>query len=362
MEDRDAVLEIEDLVTYYHTEQGDVHAVEGVTLTLKENETLGLVGESGSGKSTLAYSINRVLPDNGEVIDGEVRIDDVDLTELSEKELREYRWTEISMIPQSAMNALDPVYTIQDQIVEVLQAHRPISEKEAQERARELFDLVDLDEDRLTDYPHQFSGGMKQRAMIALAMALDPKIILADEPTTALDVIIQERILRRIQELQEDIESSMILITHDISVVSETCDRIAVMYGGNLVESSDTRTIINDAHHPYTLGLKNAFPTIDTDEQELISIPGEAPDLTEPEDKCMFAPRCPFAIERCRKESPERREIEDGHFVECHRADEVEMLQAEAAKPETWRGDHTPPKPDEYGDTTDEYGDTIGEQ
>lgn len=331
------VLEIENLKTHYRTDEGDVHAVDDVTLSLDENETLGLVGESGSGKTTLIRAINQVMDDNAEIVEGSVYFDGVDLTELSEPELREYRWNEISIIPQSAMNALDPVYTVEEQILEVIDAHEDgTSTAEAKERARDLFDLVGLERERVTDYPHQFSGGMKQRAMIALALTLDPKLVLADEPTTALDVIIQQQILDRIKELQEETDLSMIMVTHDISVVSETCDRIAVFYGGNLVEFSDTESIILDPHHPYTMGLRNAFPTIATDDQELISIPGEPPDLTEPADECLFAERCPFAVEQCYAERPELEEIAEGHHVHCHRADEAETLRTEAENRETW--------------------------
>jgi len=331
------LLEIEDLKTYYRTEDGYVHAVDGVSLTVEENETLGLVGESGSGKTTIAESINGILPDNAEIVEGSVTYDGVDLTDIPDKQLRKYRWNDVSLIPQSAMNAFDPVYTIEEQIVEVIRAHKSdVSKAEAKERARELFEFVDLDPERVGDYPHQFSGGMRQRAAIAMALALDPPIVLADEPTTALDVIIQDQILERIKELQSEIDSSMVMITHDISVVSETCDKIAVVYGGRVVEYADTESVITDPHHPYTLGLRNAFPTIGEGDQELISIPGSPPELVDPDEGCRFADRCPFAEEECFEETPEPRAVEDGHIVECHRADEVEMLQAEASEKETW--------------------------
>jgi peptide/nickel transport system ATP-binding protein len=331
------LLEIDDLVTQYRTKGGDVHAVDGVSLQLDRNETLGLVGESGSGKTTIARSINRILPDNGHVVDGAIRYDGVDLTDLSEKELRRYRWRDIAYVPQSAMNAFDPVYTVGAQIVEVIRAHEDVSKAEARERSRELFEFVDLDPERVDDYPHQFSGGMRQRAAIALALALDPPVILADEPTTALDVIIQDQILTRIAELQSDIDSAMVLITHDISVVSETCDTTAVVYAGRVVEYGDTAQVITDPKHPYTMGLRNAFPTIDAGSQDLISIPGSPPELVDPDEGCRFADRCPFAVDECRDETPEREEIEPGHYVECHRADEYEQLQREAASRSTWQ-------------------------
>jgi peptide/nickel transport system ATP-binding protein len=331
------MLEITNLKTHYRTEDGSVHAVDGVSFSLDENETLGLVGESGSGKTTIARSINRTLPDNAEIISGSVVYNGNDLTKLSKKQLRKVQWNDIALISQSAMNAFDPVYTVGEQIVEVIQAHRPtVSKAEAWERVNDLFEFVNLDRNRIRDYPHQFSGGMRQRAAIALALALDPPLLLADEPTTALDVIVQNQILTEIKSLQAEIDSSMIMITHDISVVSETCDRIAIVYGGRIVECADTESILTDPRHPYTMGLRNAFPTIEKGDQDLISIPGSPPDLTNPEPGCRFADRCPFAEERCYDETPERQEVEPGHFVECHRADEYKKLQREARKKETW--------------------------
>lgn len=334
------LLEINNLKTYYGTNEGDVHAADDVSLTLRSDETLGLVGESGSGKTTIARSINGVLPDNAHVAGGSVKYDGVDLTDLSEKELREYRWKHIAHIPQSAMNAFDPVYTVGSQIIQVIRAHESdTSKQEARERAKELFEFVDLDPDRIDEYPHQLSGGMRQRAAIALALALDPPIILADEPTTALDVIVQDQILTRIRELQDELDAAMMMITHDISVVSETCDRIAVVYGGRVVEYASTERVIDDPRHPYTMGLRNAFPTIETESQELVSIPGSPPELVEPSEGCRFADRCPFAVEECHEKTPERQEVEPDHYVECHRADEYEQLQEEAAKSSTWTDD-----------------------
>ena len=331
------ILEIENLKTYYNTKKGYVHACDDVTLELAENETLGLVGESGSGKTTIARSINRVLPDNAETVGGSIWFDGKDLTELTERQLRKVRWEGIAYIPQSAMNAFDPVYTVGEQIVEVIRSHEPdVSKKEAKERARELFEIVNLEKSRIDDYPHQLSGGMRQRSAIAMALALDPPILLADEPTTALDVIIQDQILNRIKKIQEEIDSAMVMITHDISVVSETCDSIAVVYGGRVMEYADTETIILDPHHPYTMGLRNAFPTIEEGDQQLISIPGTPPDLVDPDEGCRFAPRCPFAVEECVEKTPEREEISEGHYVECHRADEADELQKEAERAETW--------------------------
>jgi peptide/nickel transport system ATP-binding protein len=237
------------------------------------------------------------------------------------------------------MNAFDPVHTVGAQIVQAIRTHDDdCSKKEAWERTRTLFEELGLEKNRVKDYPHQFSGGMAQRAAIALSMCLEPSLILADEPTTALDVVVQDQILRLIGELQDELDSSMILITHDISVVSETCDKIAVMYGGRVVEYADAETIIKNPRHPYTPGMRKAFPDITKDQQELISIPGTPPDLVEPEEGCKFAPRCPFAEEQCWEDTPQPERYEDDHVVECHRADEIEYLQEEAEKRETWMG------------------------
>jgi peptide/nickel transport system ATP-binding protein len=332
------VLDINDLEVRYHTDDGDVHAVRGVDLHIEENETLGLVGESGCGKSTFAKSLIRLLAVNGEIESGSVDLQGTEVTDLSKKQLnRQVRWTEISMIPQNAMNGFDPVYTVGDQIVEVIQQHEDgTSKKEAKERARDLFEKLGIEGDRVEDYPHQFSGGMAQRAMVALALSLSPSVVLADEPTTALDVVIQDRILGVIQDLQDELGSAMLLITHDMSVVSEQCDRIAVMYGGRVIEEGPAETIIKEPNHPYTLGLRNSFPDITAEDQDLISIPGAPPELIEPEEGCAFAPRCPFAEEECWEETPAHEEMDDGHYVECHRADEMADLREEAGKRETW--------------------------
>ncbi len=329
-------LEINDLEIKYRTENGLNHAVNGVSLELEENETLGIVGESGSGKTTVAEAILGILPENAKITNGSINYDGTDLTTLTEKQYRSYRWEEISMIPQSSMNALDPVYKIGTQIVEIMQAHEDISKKDARKTAEELFDIVGIGTDRLDDYPHQLSGGMKQRAMIALSLALDPEIVLADEPTTALDVIIQKRILDQISEIQDERDMSMILITHDVSVVAEMCDKIAVFYAGNLVEYADTEAIIQEPNHPYTLGLRNAFPTL-SKESDLISIPGVPPDMSEYRERCQFTDRCPFAVDECNQVDPEPTEVQDDHYVACHRADEVDYLQEQSKHAETWR-------------------------
>lgn len=332
------LLEIDGLRMYYRSEQRYVRAADDINLELDRGETLGLVGESGSGKTTIARSIIRLLPDNAEIKDGRIQFEETDITELTESELRQQiRWKEVSMIPQNAMNGFDPVYTVGEQIMQAIRHHEDgISKSEAKERARELFGELGVDPERVDDYPHQFSGGMAQRAMIALALCLEPKLVLADEPTTALDVVIQDRILDTIAAMQEEFNSAMILITHDISVVSETADRIAVCYGGRVVEQADAATIIKEPRHPYTLGLRNAFPDITESDTELISIPGSPPELVDPGEGCRFAPRCPFAVEECHTTTPEPQEYEDGHMVECHRADEAAMIREAAGEKETW--------------------------
>ena len=332
------LLTIDGLRMYYRSEDGYVRAADDINLELERGETLGLVGESGSGKTTIARSIIRLLPDNAEVVDGSIDLDGIEITDLSERELRnQVRWQKASMIPQNAMNAFDPVYTVGQQIVQAIRHHEDgISKAAAKERARELFDDLGVDPDRVDDYPHQFSGGMAQRAMIALALCLEPRLILADEPTTALDVVIQDRILETIKEMQAEYDSAMILITHDISVVSETSDRIAVCYGGRIVERADAATIIKNPRHPYTLGLRNAFPDISDADADLISIPGTPPELVDPGEGCRFAPRCPFAEEECWEITPEPEEFDDGHVVRCHRADEAEQLRPLAGEKETW--------------------------
>ncbi len=331
------LLEIENLSVEYRTGDGRVRAVDDVSLDLEPDESLGIVGESGSGKTTLLKTINKLLPDNALIPDGSITFDGVDLTTLSESEINKYRWKYISMIPQSSMNALDPVYTVRNQIREVISVHSDLSTEEADARAAEMFELVGLDPERLDNYPHQFSGGMRQRAVIALALVLNPDVILADEPTTALDVIIQKQIMDNIATIQKEIETALVLVTHDISVVSEMCDKIAVFYGGRLVEYGATEEVIQEPYHPYTLGLQNAFPSIHDDDQTLVSIPGTPLDLSKDHVGCEFADRCPFAIPECEVE-PHLESVADGHMAKCHRTDEIETLRADATNPSTWTG------------------------
>lgn len=329
------VLEVNDLHVVYEANP-DVHAVRGVSFTVEEGENVGLVGESGCGKTTIAKAIMGALPSNGQVTQGEILFDGRDITDLSPAELKELRWEEMSMVSQSAMNSLDPVYTVGTQIREAMQAHRDVSKNEAREKARDLLDLVGIEPNRVDSYPHQLSGGMRQRAIIAMALALEPKLIIADEPTTALDVIIQEQVLYRIRELQQQFRSSMLMITHDISVVAETCDKVIVMYGGEMMEAGSTKQIFQDAHHPYTLGLQNAFPSVDGEKKDLISIPGSPPDLANPPSGCPFQSRCPFATEECAQPLPEV-EPESGHRIRCHEPVPFDQMKSDSDKRELWQ-------------------------
>jgi peptide/nickel transport system ATP-binding protein len=333
-----SLLEVEDLEVYYDTEEGPAQAVDGISFSLEEGENLGVVGESGCGKTTLAKALIGILPDNGYVNGGRIDFKGEDLTQATPKRRRELKWEEISMIAQSAMNSLDPVYTIREQIVEAIEAHRrKMSRKESNQIVDEMFELVGLDPDRANDYPHQFSGGMRQRAMIAMSLALEPSLILADEPTTALDVIMQDQILKRISEIQDQINSSMLVITHDVSVVAETCDRVIVMYAGKIAEEGPVEDIFGKPYHPYTIGLKRAFPNIQKRNQDLMSIAGYPPELIDPPEGCRFAERCPMATEQCEHEQPPAMQMGDLRTY-CHYADEIdEEFRPVADDLETWQ-------------------------
>ncbi len=331
------LLAVNGLQIDYLTQRGVMKAVDGISFTLEAGRHLGLIGESGCGKTTTGRALLRVLPRNGRISGGEILFKDRDLVTLPEETMRRVRWREIAMVPQSSMDALDPVYRVGDQLLEVLIHRGGKSRTEAMERARELFALVGLAADRLNNYPHEFSGGMRQRAVIAMALALDPDLVIADEPVTALDVIVQHQVLRTFRELQERLHLSVIMITHDISVVAETCDDVAVMYAGKIVEWTSVERFFHEPFHPYSLGLQNAFPNLYRPQQTLISIEGYPPDLVEPPRGCRFHARCPFAIERCRYEEPPLTEVAPGHRAACHRWQEVELLRSRAKLAETWQ-------------------------
>lgn len=330
------LLEVRGLSVEYRIGADKLRAVDGVSFDLAPGEALGLVGESGCGKTTAAKSIIRLLPDNGAIAGGSVNFAGRDLTKISDEELRKLRWDEIAWISQAAMNALDPMYRVGDQIVEVMQAHRDISRKDALAHANHLFREVGLDPSRTEAYPHEMSGGMKQRSIIAMALALEPRLIIADEPTTALDVVTQAQILARMARLRRDHGMALLLITHDISVVVQTCESVVVMYAGQVMERGAVREVFGTPLHPYTMGLRNAFPTLEGAQRELISIPGSPPDLLTPPVGCRFAARCPFATERCLEETPLLREVAPGRWAACHYAERAEEFRELAALDESW--------------------------
>lgn len=312
-----ALLEVSNLTMHYTTRLGDVMAVDSVNFSLERGRALGLVGESGCGKTSIAMTILKLLPKNARILEGQIRFDGVDLVPLSEDQMRRYRWNHISMVFQAAMNSLNPVYTVGDQILEAIQYHMPMKERVARERIADLYSLVGLDPDVMDQYPHEYSGGMKQRAVIAMALSCDPSIIIADEPTTALDVIVQDRILKQIDKIREELNMGMIYISHDIAVIAEVSDRIGVMYAGKMMEFADTHTIFKSPVHPYTYALMSTFPSVKGDKRELVELPGEPPNLIEPPLGCRFHPRCPRATAVCQEQDPVFTEVANEHFCAC---------------------------------------------
>ncbi len=311
------LLRVEGLKIYYFTSSGVVRAVDGVDLEVKRGELVGLVGESGSGKSTLGLAIPRLIPPPGKIVGGRVVFDGIDLTSLSEEEMRKIRGRRIGMVFQDPMTSLDPLMKVGDQVAETILAHEDITKSEARRRAEELLESVGIPRDRYDDYPHQFSGGMRQRVMIASAIALKPDLLIADEPTTALDVIVQAQILQLFRELQRRMGMSVILITHDMALEMQVADRIAVMYGGWVMEYSPSVDMARDPLSPYTEELLKAIPNVELEDQRLVSIPGSPPDLRSPPPGCRFHPRCPKRFEPCDREEPQTMEL-DGRLVRCH--------------------------------------------
>jgi peptide/nickel transport system ATP-binding protein len=312
------LLVVEGLTTEFALEKSVVHAVDGVSFTLRDGEALGIAGESGCGKTTTALSLVRLLPGNGRIAAGSVRMYGVDLIEKSDAGLRRYRWREISIIFQGAMNALNPVVRIGDQIAEPMVERLQLPKEEARKRARDLLERVGIPRKRADAYPHELSGGMRQRAMIAMALACDPAIVIGDEPTTALDVMVQAQVLQLLEELREELGLSLILITHDLSVIAETCDRVMIMYAGRVAEEGPVGRIFSEPRHPYTQMLMRAFPNIHADRRTLGVIHGLPPDLRDPPPGCRFHPRCPMAMDVCREERPPELLFEDGVRVACH--------------------------------------------
>ena len=311
------LLVVEDLKTYFTTGSGPVRAVDGVSFRLEHGEALGIAGESGCGKTTTALSLVRILPENARIMSGSISLMGIDLVPKTDNALRRYRWREISIVFQGAMNALNPVRRVRDQIAEPIEERLGESPKAARKRAGDLLELVGIPRKRGDAYPHQLSGGMRQRAMIAMALACDPAIVIGDEPTTALDVMVQARILQLLEDLRQKLGLSLILITHDLSVIAETCDRVMVMYAGRVAEEGPVDEVFRRPRHPYTQKLMAAFPNIHADRRTLDVIPGSPPDLREPPPGCRFAPRCPFAMAVCREVVPPETTF-SGVRVACH--------------------------------------------
>lgn len=324
------LLEIRDLTVEYHTNGGVVHAVNGLNLEVAPKETLGFVGETGAGKTTTALSILNLLPHpQGKVISGSIKYNGEEILNKSNKDMTRIRGEKISMIFQDPMTSLNPVMTVGDQIAEGIRLHDHLSKADAHKKALEMLKTVGIRPERASDYPHQFSGGMKQRVVIAIALACNPELLIADEPTTALDVTIQAQMLELMKGLKDQYDTSMIMITHDLGIVAEICDKVAIMYAGNVVEYGDKVDIFTPEkpHHPYTVGLFDSIPDIYHEQEELKIIKGLTPDPTDLPSGCTFHPRCPYACEECSKQMPKHLEVEPGHTISCHRFDETKEVK-----------------------------------
>ena len=320
------ILDVKDLVIHYETDDGCVYAVNGLDLDLREGETLGLVGETGAGKTTLARGSMGLVPDPpGKIRGGEIVYRGTDLLRCSNAEMRKVRGRKIAMIFQDPMTSLNPVTTVGVQIAEAIQSHEKLSHKDAMRKACQMLEQVGIPAERAGEYPHQFSGGMKQRVVIAIALACNPDILSADEPTTALDVTIQAQVLDMLRELRESFNMSMLLITHDLGVEAQTCDRVAVIYGGEIVESADVYTLFDRHLHPYTQGLLDSIPKLNEDVDRLKPIEGMMPDPTQVPEGCRFCSRCTYAGERCRTEHPAMLDLGGGHKVRCFRYETQEV-------------------------------------
>ncbi len=321
------LLEVEDLTIQYETANGMLTAASNASFAIEKGEFFGLAGESGSGKSTMAKAIVGGLDDNGQVSSGSIRYRGTEIQRHSEEKLNdEIRWKEISWIPQSSMNSLDPLQEVSEQATEIGQVHTDLSDEELREKLKEMFDIVGLQESRIDDYPHQFSGGMQQRAIIALALFLGPKLVIADEPTTALDVIMQDQIFKHLTEMKNELDTSLLLITHDISVIFESCDSIAIMHASQIAEKGRTEAVYKNPRHPYAFLFKEAFPDIREPKRELEVIDGYPPELMGDVDLCSFVDRCPWAVDECYSMEPPHEQVEDDdptHTVGCFRKDDA---------------------------------------
>lgn len=311
------LLEVENLKLHFFTRNGVAKAVDGVSFRVENNETLGLIGESGCGKTTIAMSIMRFVKPPGRFVGGKIFFNGSDIVTLNDEQIRQLRGNDISIVRQEAQNALNPVMTIGRQITELILEHEPVTKKAALARAQNQLNLVGISDKRINSYPHEFSGGMKQRAMVAIATACNPKLLILDEPTTGLDVIVQRQILSMLKNLKKELHLTSVFISHDLSVVAETCDRVAVMYAGKLMEETDTVELYQRPRHPYSQALISAYPGLKGKKQKLRSIPGAPPRLIDPPAGCRFEPRCSHAMAVCAEEEPEIKERE-GHRVACH--------------------------------------------
>lgn len=313
------LLEIKNLSVQYDTDSGLVSAVNNLNLSIGRKETLGFVGETGAGKTTTALSIMKLIQSPpGKIVSGEIFFDGQNLLDIKEKDMFNIRGNKISMIFQDPMTSLNPIMTVGDQIKEVIELHEKLSREELKEKTCQMLEMVGIRRERVNDYPHQFSGGMKQRVVIAMALACNPELIIADEPTTALDVTIQAQVLELMKNLKEKYDTSMILITHDLGIVAEICDKVSVVYAGTIVENADVDSLYKNPLHPYTIGLFDSIPSLDEDTERLNVIDGNPPDPSNLPSGCCFHPRCKKCMEICKKVFPENVEVEKGHFVACH--------------------------------------------
>lgn len=325
------LLKIKNLTVEYITDSGKVEAVNNLNMEVGVRETVGFVGETGAGKSTTAKAIMKLIQSPpGYIRSGEIYLNGTNLFEVKEKDMFNIRGNKISMIFQDPMTSLNPIMTVGDQIKEVIELHQNVTKEELEAKTKEMLSLVGIRPERINDYPHQFSGGMKQRVVIAMALACNPELIIADEPTTALDVTIQAQVLELMKDLKEKYNTSMILITHDLGVVAETCDKVCVIYAGTIVEDSPVADLYNHPYHPYTVGLFNSIPSLDEDVDKLTVIPGATPDPSNLPSGCRFHPRCTKCMDICKKEFPKMREVAPSHFVACHLYDDMEEVKHDA--------------------------------
>ncbi|WP_047980323.1 ABC transporter ATP-binding protein [Ornithinibacillus contaminans] len=326
MESVRPLLEVRNLHTHFFTKTGVVRAVDGVNFDVKPGETLGIVGESGSGKSITALSILGLVPSPpGKIVDGEILYKGEDLLQKSQKQMRGIRGKEIAMVFQDPMTSLNPVFSVEKQLVETIMTHEDLTKKQAKERAIELLNLVGIPDPRkrIRNYPHEFSGGMRQRVMIAMALSCNPSLLIADEPTTALDVTIQAQILELFKKMQQELDMAIIMITHDLGVVAEVCDRVMVMYAGKPAEFTETKKLFDNGKHPYTVGLMNSIPKISPNKEKLNPITGLPPNLSNLPAGCSFAPRCKHAMESCLSQDPTLIQVDENHLVRCLLYEEV---------------------------------------